>query len=169
MHPEVNGPKNGKCPKCGMKLVPKQTSLKRIAFSATLHCLTGCAIGEIFGMVLGTIFGWPNLETIIVSVILAFFFGYSLTIIPLLRSSIALKRALPLAFASDTLSITIMEIIDNIIMFFIPGAMDAHISSTLFWGSLAFSLIIAFLFAYPVNMFLISKGRGHHAAVHAHH
>jgi hypothetical protein len=168
MHPEVNGKKGDACPRCGMHLVPKSTSLYKVAFSATIHCLTGCAIGEVLGMVLGTIFGWPNIETIIVSVTLAFFFGYSLTLIPLLRSSISLARALPLAFASDTISITVMEIIDNVIMYFIPGAMDAHITSVLFWGSLAFALGVAFLFAYPVNMLLISKGRGH-AVVHSHH
>jgi hypothetical protein len=146
----------------------KSTNLRKVAFSATLHCLTGCAIGEVLGMVLGTIFGWPNIETIIVSIVLAFIFGYSLTLIPLLRSSISLVRALPLAFASDTFSIATMEIIDNLIMFFIPGAMDAHITSLLFWGSLALSLVIAFLFAYPVNMFLISKGKGH-AVIHQYH
>lgn len=168
MHPEVRGNKDESCPKCGMKLVAASTSLPKLAFSATLHCLTGCAIGEVLGMALGTIFGWPNIETVIVSVLLAFFFGYSLTMIPLLRSSISLARALPLALASDTISITIMEIIDNIIMFNIPGAMDAPISSIFFWGSLIFALIIAFLFAYPVNMFLISRGKGH-AVIHSHH
>lgn len=168
MHPEVLGKKGDTCPKCGMNLVPKQTSLARLAFSATLHCLTGCAIGEVSGMALGAYLHWPDIETIIVSVILAFVFGYSLTIIPLLRSSITFKKALPLAFASDTISITIMEIIDNLIMFFIPGAMSAPINSLFFWGSLIFALFVAFLFAYPVNMFLISKGRGH-ATLHNKH
>jgi hypothetical protein len=168
MHPDVKGEKNEKCPKCSMKLVPAETPLKKVAFMATLHCLTGCSIGEILGMVLGTMFGWPNIETIIVSIILAFFFGYSLTLFPLLRSNMSLRHALPIAFASDTISITIMEIVDNMIMYFIPGAMDAHITSSLFWGSLLFSLAIAFLFAYPVNMYLISKGKGH-AAIHKHH
>ena len=165
MHPEVKGAKDESCPKCGMRLVPGRTSLKKVAFSATLHCLSGCAIGEVLGMTLGNIFGWPNIETIIISIILAFLFGYSLTMIPLLRSSISLKKALPLAFASVTISITIMEIIDNLVMFFIPGAMDAPVTSLFFWGSLAFALLTAFLFAYPVNMFLISKGRGH-AVIH---
>lgn len=168
MHPEVTSDKPGKCPKCRMNLMPAKTSLRRVAFSATAHCLTGCAIGEVLGMVLGSIFGWPNFETIVVSVLLAFFFGYSLTLIPLLKSSISLKRALPLALAADTISITVMEIIDNLVMFFIPGAMDASVISLFFWGSLAFSLLIAFLFAWPVNMYLISKGRGH-AVVHEHH
>lgn len=167
MHPEVLGSKGDKCPKCKMDLVPKATSLPKLAFSATAHCLTGCAIGEVLGMTLGTIFNWPNIETIIVSVTLAFFFGYSLTLIPLLRSHVSLSKALPLAFASDTISITIMEIIDNLIMFYIPGAMDAPINSSFFWGSLIFALFIAFWAAYPVNMFLISRGRGH-AVIHKH-
>ena len=169
MHSDVQSNKEtDKCPKCGMALIPAQTSLKKTAFLATLHCLTGCAIGEVLGMALGTIFGWPNIETIIVSVILAFFFGYSLTMLPLLRSKMSLKNALPIAFASDTISIAIMEIVDNLIMFFIPGAMDAHITSLFFWGSLLTALVVAFLCAYPVNMYLISKGKGH-AVVHAHH
>lgn len=168
MHPDVKGSKNESCPKCGMKLIPAKTSLKKTAFLATAHCLTGCAIGEILGMVLGTLFGWPNVETVIVSILLAFVFGYSLTMLPLLRSGIRFKKALLLAFASDTLSISIMEVVDNAIMFFIPGAMDAPITSGLFWGSLIISLFIAFWFAYPANMFLISRGKGH-AVVHAAH
>lgn len=167
MHPEVKAGKNDTCPKCGMKLVPAKTSLKKVAFSATLHCLTGCAIGETLGMTLGTIFGWPNVETIIISVLLAFFFGYALTMIPLLKS-MSFKQALPLALAADTVSITIMEIVDNLVMYLIPGAMDSHITSLFFWGSLAFALAVAFAAAYPVNMYLISKGRGH-AVKHAHH
>jgi hypothetical protein len=168
MHPEVHGFKNDKCPKCGMDLVPAKTSLKKLAFSSTLHCLTGCAIGEVLGMALGAYFGRPDIETIIISVALAFFFGYSLTLIPLLKSAMSLSKALPLAFASDTLSITIMEIIDNLIMFIIPGAMSAPLNSVFFWGSLAFSLVLAFLAAWPVNMYLISKGSGH-AVVHTRH
>lgn len=143
-------------------------NLKNVTLMATAHCLTGCAIGEVLGMVLGTIFVWPNIQTIIVSVFLAFVFGYSLTLLPLLRSGIALSKALPLAFASDTLSITTMEIVDNTIMYIVPGAMDAHITSMLFWGSLIASLAIAFIFAYPVNYWLISKGKGH-ALVHSSH
>ncbi len=165
MHPEIKAGKNDKCPKCGMNLVPQQTSLKKVAFSATLHCLTGCAIGEVSGMALGAYFSWPNIETVIVSIILAFFFGYSLTMIPLLKSHLSFKTALALAFASDTTSIAIMEIIDNLIMFVVPGAMDAPLNSLLFWTSLIFALVTAFLFAYPVNMYLISKGRGH-AVIH---
>jgi hypothetical protein len=144
------------------------TSLNRVAFSATAHCLTGCAIGEVLGMVIGTALGWGNLATIVLAIVLAFFFGYSLTMVPLLRSGLALATVLPLAFASDTLSITIMEIVDNLIIVVIPGAMDAGLTSLLFWGSLVFSLAVAFVAAFPVNRWLISRGRGH-AVVHHYH
>ena len=146
----------------------KETSLNRTAFSATLHCLTGCAIGEVLGMVIGTAFGWGNVATIALAVVLAFFFGYSLTMIPLLRSGLALATTLPLAFASDTLSITVMEIVDNAIMFVVPEAMEAGPGSFLFWGSLAFALAVAFVAAFPVNRYLIAPGRGH-AVVHEYH
>jgi hypothetical protein len=146
----------------------KDTSLNRTAFSATLHCLTGCAIGEVLGMVIGTALGWGNFATIALAVVLAFFFGYSLTMIPLLRSGLALGTTLPLAFASDTLSITVMEIVDNLIMLVVPGAMEAGLGSFLFWGSLAFALAVAFVAAYPVNRYLIARGRGH-AVVHEYH
>src|SRR5919112_214581 len=138
----------------------KGSSLNRTAFSATAHCLTGCAIGEILGMVLGTAFGWGNFATIVLAVVLAFFFGYSLTMLPLLRSGIALASALPLAFASDTLSIAVMEIVDNVVMLVVPGAMEAGLDSFLFWGSLAFALAVAFVAAYPVNRYLLARGRG---------
>ena len=144
------------------------SSLNRTAFQATVHCLTGCAIGEVLGMVIGTALGLSNLATIALAVVLAFLFGYALTLIPLLRAKLALSTALGLAFAADTASITIMEIVDNAIMLVIPGAMDAGLSSPLFWGSLAFSLIVAGIAAFPVNRWLISRGRGH-AVVHAHH
>jgi hypothetical protein len=146
----------------------KDTSLNRTAFSATLHCLTGCAIGEVLGMVIGTALGWGNVATIALAVVLAFFFGYSLTMIPLLRSGLALATTLPLAFASDTLSITVMEIVDNAVMLVVPGAMEAGLGSFLFWGSLAFALAVAFVTAYPVNRYLIARGRGH-AVVHEYH
>jgi Domain of unknown function (DUF4396) len=145
-----------------------ETSLNRTAFSATLHCLTGCAIGEVLGMVIGTALGWSNFATIALAVVLAFFFGYSLTMIPLLRSGLALATTLPLAFASDTLSITVMEIVDNAVMLVVPGAMEAGLGSFLFWGSLAFALAVAFVAAYPVNRYLIARGRGH-AVVHEYH
>lgn len=144
------------------------SSLNRVAFSATAHCLTGCAIGEVLGMVIGTALGWGDVATIALAVVLAFFFGYSLTMVPLLRSGLALGTVLPLAFAADTLSITIMEIVDNLVMVVIPGAMDAGLTSLLFWGSLAFALAVAFVVAFPVNRWLIARGKGH-AVVHQHH
>ena len=143
-------------------------SLNRVAFSATAHCLTGCAIGEVLGMVIGTALGWSNVATIVLAVALAFFFGYSLTMLPLLRSGMALAAVLPLAFAADTLSITVMEIVDNLIMLAVPGAMEAGPTSLLFWGSLAFALAVAFVVAFPVNRYLIARGKGH-AVVHQHH
>jgi hypothetical protein len=144
------------------------SSLNRTAFSATLHCLTGCAIGEVLGIVIGTALGWSDVATIVLAIVLAFFFGYGLTMLPLLRSGMALGAVLPLAFASDTLSITVMEIVDNLIIVAIPGAMDAGLGSLLFWGSLAFALAVAFIAAFPVNKYLISRGKGH-AVVHKHH
>lgn len=143
-------------------------SLNRVAFSATLHCLTGCAIGEVLGMVIGTALGLSNVTTIALAVALAFLFGYSLTLLPLLRAGIAFGAALSLALASDTLSILTMEVVDNAIMLVIPGAMDAGLNTLLFWSSLAVALVIAGAFAFPVNRWLISKGKGH-ALVHSHH
>lgn len=143
-------------------------SLNRLAFSATGHCLTGCAIGEVLGMVIGTALGWGNAATIALAVVLAFFFGYALTMLPLLRSGLALGAVLPLALAADTLSIMVMEIVDNAVMLVIPGAMEAGLTSPLFWGSLAFALAVAFVVAFPVNRYLIARGRGH-AVVHQYH
>jgi hypothetical protein len=142
-------------------------SLNRTAWSATLHCLTGCAIGEVLGMVIGTALGWGNGATIALAVVLAFFFGYLLTLRPLLRS-MSFASAAKLALAADTASITIMEIVDNAIMLVIPGAMDAGLGSLLFWGSLAFALAVAAVAAFPMNRWLIARGKGH-AVVHAHH
>jgi hypothetical protein len=133
-----------------------------------VHCLTGCAIGEVLGMIIGTALGWGNFQTIALAVVLAFVFGYSLTMLPLLRSGIALGAAIPVALAADTISITIMEIVDNAIILLIPGAMEAGLTTLLFWGSLAVALLIAGAVAYPANRWLIARGRGH-AAVHAHH
>ncbi len=144
------------------------SSVRQLAFSATLHCLTGCAIGEVLGMVIGTGLGWSDAATIVLSVALAFLFGYSLTLRPLLASGIAFAAAARLALAADTLSITVMEIVDNAIMLVIPGAMDAGPRSALFWGSLVVALGIAFVAAFPVNYWLIRRGRGH-AVVHQHH
>jgi hypothetical protein len=143
-------------------------SLNRVAFSATLHCLTGCAIGEVLGMVIGTALGWGNWPTVALSVVLAFGFGYSLTMVPLLRSGLAFAAAAPLALASDTLSIGVMEIVDNTVMLLVPGALDAGLGNPLFWGSLAFSLAVAFAAAFPLNRWLIARGKGH-AVVHGHH
>ena len=143
-------------------------SLNRTAWSATLHCLTGCAIGEVAGMVIGTALGWGNLATIALAVALAFLFGYALTMRPLLASGLGLKKAAALALASDTASIALMEIVDNAIMLVVPGAMDAGLASILFWAALAASLAIAAVAAFPLHRWLISRGRGH-AVVHAHH
>ncbi len=145
-----------------------EQSLNRIAFSATVHCLTGCAIGEVLGMIIGTALGWGDFQTIALAVVLAFLFGYSLTMLPLLRSGLALASAIPVALAADTISITIMEIVDNAIMLLIPGAMEAGLDNVRFWGSLAVALLIAGAAAYPVNRWLIQRGRGH-AVVHEYH
>ena len=144
------------------------SSLNRLAFSATAHCLTGCAIGEVLGLVIGTALGWGTVATIALAIVLAFFFGYLLTSIPLLRAGLALGTVIPLAFASDTLSITVMEIVDNLVILVVPGAMEAGLASPLFWGSLAFALAVAFVAAFPVNRWLISRGKGH-AVVHEYH
>jgi hypothetical protein len=143
-------------------------SLNALAFSATAHCLTGCAIGEVLGMIIGTALGWSNGATIVLSIALAFLFGYSLTSLPLLRSGMALSAVIPIALASDTVSITIMEIVDNAIVLLIPGAMDASLDEVLFWAALAVALLIAGAAAFPVNRWLLARGKGH-AVVHAHH
>lgn len=139
----------------------------RVAFTATLHCLTGCAIGEVLGMVIGTALGLDNVTTIVLAIALAFSFGYLLTMLPLLRAGMPWRTAARLALAADTVSITLMEIVDNAIMWAIPGAMDAGLDTLLFWGSLAFGLVVAGFAAWPVNYWLIARGRGH-AVVHGH-
>jgi len=159
-------PDHGQANRAGDHAQP--LSLNRLAFTATLHCLSGCAIGEVLGMVLGTALGWSNTQTIVAAVILAFVFGYALTMLPLVRSGMAFGSVLKLAFAADTVSITIMEIVDNLVMVVIPGAMDAGLDRLLFWASLAGALVIAGVAAFPVNRWLIARGRGH-AVVHAHH
>ncbi|MDX3660467.1 DUF4396 domain-containing protein [Streptomyces sp. ID05-26A] len=143
-------------------------SLTRQAISATLHCLTGCAIGEVLGMVIGTALGWSNLATIVLAVALAFVFGYSLTIRPVLRSGLAFKAALGVALAADTVSIAVMEVVDNAVMLLVPGAMDAGLANWVFWAALAFSLAVAFVVTVPVNRWMIARGKGH-AVVHQHH
>ena len=146
----------------------EKTSLNRLAFSATSHCLTGCAIGEVLGLIISNALGWGNVASIALAVVLAFLFGYSLTMVPLLRADVALASVIPLAFTSDTLSITVMEIVDNLIILIIPGAMEAGPLDLLFWGSLAVALAVAFVAAFPVNRYLIARGRGH-AVVHQYH
>jgi hypothetical protein len=140
-------------------------ALTGVALSATLHCLTGCAIGEVLGMIIGTALGFSDLATIALAVVLAFFFGYALTSLPLLRAGLALSAVVPIALASDTLSIAVMEIVDNAIVLTIPGAMEAGVGDVLFWGALSVALVIAGLFALPVNRWLIARGKGH-AVVH---
>ena len=150
--------------------VPRSSrpGLGRLALSATVHCLTGCAIGEVLGMVVGTALGWHDLETIVLAVVLAFGFGYGLTMRPLLASGMAFGEATRLALAADTASIAVMEVVDNGVMLLIPGAMHAYVTDPFFWGSLAVALAIAAVAAFPVNYWLIKRGRGH-AGVHAHH
>ena len=143
-------------------------SLNRLAASATTHCLTGCAIGEVLGLVIATALDWGNFASIVVAIPLAFLFGYSLTALPLLRSGLVVAAVLPIALAADTFSITVMEIVDNAIVLVIPGAMTAGLADPLFWGSLAFALLVAWVAAFPVNRWLIARGRGH-AVMHAYH
>ncbi len=145
-----------------------EPSLNVVALSATLHCLTGCAIGEVLGMIIGTALGFSDWGTIALAVALAFLFGYGLTSLPLLRSGLALTAVIPIALASDTISIAIMEIVDNAIMLLIPGAMDAGLNSIGFYAALTAALIIAGAAAYPINRWLISRGKGH-AVIHQHH
>ncbi len=140
-----------------------------VAATATLHCLTGCAIGEVLGMVIGTATGMGNAATVVLSIALAFVFGYALTMRGVLASGVGLTRALKVALAADTVSIAVMEIVDNAVVVAVPGAMDAGLTSFLFWGSLAFSLVVAFLVTTPVNRWMISRGRGHAVVHHYHH
>ena len=144
------------------------SGLTRSAISATLHCLTGCAIGEVLGMVLATWWGWGNVASIVLAVVLAFVFGYALTMTPVLRSGLTLRRALGVALAADTVSIATMELIDNAFIVAVPNAIDAGLTDVLFWWSLILSLIIAFVITVPVNRAMIARGKGH-AAVHQFH
>lgn len=148
--------------------VATRPGLTRLAVSATLHCLTGCAIGEVLGLVLATWWGWSNVPSIALAIALAFVFGYSLTVAPVLRAGLPLRRAISVALAADTLSIVTMEIIDNAFVLAIPGAMAAGLGDALFWGSLAASLVVAFVVTVPVNRALIARGKGH-AVVHEYH
>ena len=137
------------------------SALSGVAFSATLHCLTGCAIGEVLGMVIGTALGFSDLGTIALAVALAFLFGYSLTSLPLLRAGLTLAAVVPIALATDTFSIAVMEIVDNAIMLMVPGAMEAGPAALLFWGALSVALVIAGVIAFPVNRWLIARDKGH--------
>jgi hypothetical protein len=139
-----------------------------MAAQATLHCLTGCAIGEVLGMVIGTWLGWSNLATVVLSIALAFGFGYALTLRGVLRSGLDVQSALKVALAADTASIAVMEVIDNAVVLAVPGAMDVGLGSWLFWGALAFSLAVAFIVTTPFNKWMIGRGKGH-AVVHAYH
>ena len=141
------------------------TDTSRLAFQATIHCLTGCGIGEVLGLGGATLLGLGNTASIVLGIVLAFVFGYGLTFVPLLRAGMPLLRATGITFAAETLSITTMEIVDNLVVLAVPGAMDAGLGDILFWGSLALSLALAFVAAFPVNRWLISRGLGH-AVVH---
>jgi hypothetical protein len=143
-------------------------SLNRVALVATLHCLTGCATGEIVGMVIATALSLGNAASIALATVLAFSFGYSFTLLPLVRNGVDMRSALGTAFASDTISISIMEIVDNAFILIVPGAIAAGLTDSLFWWSLLVGLFLAFWAAFPANRWLIARGRGH-AVAHAHH
>ena len=147
---------------------PAPQSLNRVALAATWHCLTGCAIGEILGLVIASALEWGNLASIAIAVVLAFFFGYSLTFGPVLRAGVPFRQAVKVALAADTVSIAVMELMDNAVVLTVPGAMEAGLADLLFWGSLALSFVVAFCVTVPVNRWLIGRGRGH-AVVHAYH
>lgn len=143
-------------------------SLNRTAFQATVHCLTGCGIGEVLGLVLSTVLGWHDLASIVMAIVLAFVFGYGLTIRPLLAGGLAFRAAARTALAADTVSIVVMEVMDNAIVVVVPGAMAAGLTDSLFWGSLVLSLAVAFVIALPVNRWLVARGLGH-AVIHGSH
>ena len=147
---------------------PAGPGLTRTAISATLHCLTGCAIGEVLGMALATWWGWGNTSSIVLSIVLAFLFGYALSMRPVLAAGVGLRSALGVALAADTVSIAVMELADNAFMLAVPGALDAGLTDALFWGSLVASLAVAFVLTVPVNRALIARGKGH-AVAHAYH
>jgi len=143
-------------------------SLDRLALTATLHCLTGCVLGELVGMAIGTAFGWGNAPTMALAIALAYLFGFSLTALPLVRARLAWRQVVTTALAADTVSITIMEVIDNLFILAIPGAMDAGLGDALFYGAISAGFAVAFPFAFLANRYLIARGRGH-AVVHGHH
>ncbi|CAN5546757.1 DUF4396 domain-containing protein [soil metagenome] len=143
-------------------------SLNRLAVSATLHCMTGCVLGEVTGLVIATALGWSDIASIALAVGLAFLFGYILTSIPLAKAGLALAAIIPIALATDTVSITVMEVIDNAVMLLVPGAMDAYLNDLLFWGPMLGGFVVAFPFAWYVNRYLLARGKGH-ALVHQYH
>lgn len=144
-------------------------SLNRMAASATLHCLLGCAIGEVLGLIIGTALGWESLPTVILAVALAFVFGFGLSTLPLLRAGVGFLAALSVVVAADTLSIATMEVVDNAVMLVIPGAMDSGLLNPLFWVSMVLALAVAYVVAYPVNRYLLTKGKGHALVMKYHH
>jgi len=144
------------------------TNINQMAASATLHCLTGCAIGEVTGLVIGTVFGLGTVPTIILAVALAFVFGFALSTLPLLKAGVGFFAALSVVFAADTLSIVTMEVVDNVVMAIIPGAMNAGLVNPLFWIAMPLSLVAAFAAAYPVNRYLLTRGKGHALVMNYH-
>jgi hypothetical protein len=153
---------------CDVNHATAQPPLNRLAFDATVHCLTGCAIGEVLGLVIATALGWHDLPSIVLAIVLAFLFGYALTMRPLVASGMGIREAGRTALAADTISIVVMEVTDTAIILVVPGAMAAGLTDVLFWGSLALALGVAFVVALPVNRWLIARGRGH-AVMHGHH
>jgi hypothetical protein len=147
----------------------EKTDTSRLAFDATVHCLTGCGIGEVLGLGGATLLGLGNAASVVLGIVLAYVFGYGLTFVPLLRAGMPLLRATGITFAAETLSITTMEIVDNVVVLAVPGAMDAGLGDILFWGSLALSLALAFVAAFPVNRWLIARGLGHAVMHGVHH
>ncbi len=146
----------------------KLRSLNALAVSATNHCLTGCVIGEVAGMAIGTAFGWGNLATIAIAVGLAYVFGFALTSLPLFRAGLTFAAIVPIALAADTVSITIMEIVDNGFVLLVPGAMEAGLGDPLLWAAIAGGFVVAYPFAFAANRYMIARGKGH-AVVHAYH
>jgi hypothetical protein len=144
------------------------SELTKSAAKATLHCLVGCSIGEIIGMIVGTTLHFGNAAMIVLSIVLAFFFGYSLSIQPVIKAKVPFKKAVRIALAADTVSISSMELTDNLVIVVIPSALNANVNTLLFWESLAISLVVAFVVTVPVNRWLIARGRGH-AVMHAYH